>query len=548
MKRIAIIVLCLAALPLMASAAEFVPGEVLAVLRDPSAVEFGHMPALAPILQRHGLGQGEYLSQRQGELSTLDKRYLRYRGAADLDVLAARDELAASGLFLAVSPNWLMHPFITPNDYYLSNQWAITNPTSGIKLTQAWDVNTGDAGTVIAILDTGLDWSHPDIGPNAWQNSDEIAGNGVDDDANGFIDDVYGWDCGRNNNDPRPEAYFEGGIDVGFHGTHCGGIASAATNNGTGVAGTAWSCKLMGLKLTGGAEPFSVASVTQAFNYAIDNGAGVISMSFGGNFSDFGFMQALVDDANDAGVVCVAAAGNNNTSAIMYPAGLDHVISVGATNSTNQRASFSTYGEWVDIAAPGEQIWSTIMTNYDLDFLTEFLFMLSFGYDGVNPYMYSDGTSMACPMVAGVAGLVKSAAPNMDSDNMDAHLKNTGDTVNYDQPIGVKVNAYQAVLGLGTSVDEQVGAFGIQGNWPNPFNPKTTIRFSLDTAGPARLSVFDASGRLLRVLADREFEDGEYAVDWNGRDEAGRAMPSGVYFSKLSSRSGEDREKLVLLK
>ncbi len=548
MKRIVVAVFCLATLPLLASAAEFVPGEVLAVLHDSSALLPQHAPNLAPILARHGLDQGQVISQRSGELSERESRYLRYRGPADLDVMAARSELAATGLFHAVSPNWLMHPFITPNDYYLSNQWAVTSPTAGIKLTQAWDVNTGDPGSVIAIMDTGLDWSHPDIAPNAWQNPGEIAGNGVDDDANGFIDDVYGWDCGRNNNDPRPEAYFEGGIDVGFHGTHCGGIASAATNNGTGVAGTGWSCSLMGLKLTGGAEPFSVASVTQAFNYAIDNGAGVISMSFGGNFSDFGFMQALVNDANAANVVCVAAAGNNNTSAVMYPAGLDHVISVGATNSANQRASFSTYGEWVDIAAPGEQIWSTIMTNYDLDFLTEFLFMLSFGYDGVNPYMYSDGTSMACPMVAGVAGLVKSQSPNMDSDAMDEHLKASGDNVNYDQPIGVKVNAYEAVQVLGTGAEEQASAFGIRGNWPNPFNPKTTIRFNLDTEGAARLAVYDASGRLLRVLANREFEAGEHALEWNGRDEAGQLMSSGVYFAKLKNIDGEDLEKLVLLK
>jgi len=174
--------------------------------------------------------------------------------------------------------------------------------------------------------------------------------------------------------------------------------------------------------------------------------------------------------------------------------------------------------------------------------------MLNYEWDGVNPYMYCDGTSMACPMVAGVVGLVKSAAAYMDSDDMDAHLKNTGDNVNYDQPIGVKVNAYEAVLGLGTGVPEQADAFGIRGNWPNPFNPKTTIRFNLDTDGPARLTIYDASGRLLRVLADGEFESGEHAAEWNGRDDAGQLMSSGVYFAKLNSIEEEDLEKLVLLK
>jgi len=548
MQKSAILSLLVIASALFASAAEFVPGEVLVALGDASTRQPMHEAALAPVLARYELDRGQVLSQRGGRLGESNTHYLRYRGPADLDVMAARDDLAATGLFVAVSPNWLMHPLILPNDSYISSQWAVTNPTSGIKLQQAWDINTGGPATVIAILDTGLDWSHPDIAGNAWHNPGEIPGNGSDDDANGFVDDVYGWDCGAGDNDPRPEPYYELGIDVGFHGTHCGGIASATTNNAAGVAGTGWSCRLMGLKLTGGADPFSVASVTQAFGYAIDNGADVISMSFGGTFPDFGFMQALVDDANAAGVVCVAAAGNENNSQVLYPAGLDHVISVGATNSANQRASFSTYGAWVDIAAPGEQIWSTIMSNYSLDFLTELLFMLSYGYDGVNPYMYSDGTSMACPMVAGVVGLVKSAAPWMDGDDMDAHLKSTGDDVIYDQPIGVKVNAYQAVLGLGSGVEEPLAAFGLRGNWPNPFNPKTTIHFSLSSAGPARLAIYDARGRLVRLLVDREFSGGEHSAEWNGRDESGRSLPSGVYFAKLSSGEWQDREKLVLLK
>ncbi len=548
MKKIAILLMWTIALPTIAGAAEFVPGELLVVLPDPNSVQAQHAPNLAPVLARHGLDQGVVLSQRLDGPTERESRYLRYRGPADLDVMAARDDLAATQLFDAVSPNWLMRPFITPNDAYLSRQWAVTNPTSGIRLPQAWDENTGSEDAVIAILDTGLDWSHPDINPNAWRNTDEIPSNGVDDDANGFIDDIYGWDCGRNDSDPRPEAYFEAGIDVGFHGTHCGGIASAATNNGIGVAGTGWSCSLMGLKLTGGADPFSVASVTMAFNYAIDNGADVISMSFGGGYSDFGFMQSLVNDANAAGVVCVAAAGNNNNSTVMYPAGLDHVISVGATNSANQRASFSTYGSWVDLAAPGERIWSTIMSNYEVDFLTGLLFMLNYEWDGVNPYMYSDGTSMACPMVAGVAALVKSAVPSMDSDDMDAHLKASGDDVVYDQPLGVKVNAYEAVLALGTDVEEQASAFGILGNWPNPFNPKTEIRFNLNMNMNANLSIYDASGRMVRELVERRFESGEHRVEWNGRDDAGRELVSGIYFAKLHGEGIEDVAKLVLLK
>ena len=327
-----------------------------------------------------------------------------------------------------------------------------------------------------------------------------------------------------------------------------GGIASAVTHNGMGVAGAGWSCKLMGLKTTDG-DNFSLAAITMGFNYAMEELPDVISMSFGGGYADFGFMQALVDDANAAGIICVAAAGNNDTSALMYPAACDHVISVGATNSSNQRASFSTYGAWVDVAAPGEHIWSTIQSNYEFDLMTGLLYGLLYEWDGVNPYMYCDGTSMACPLVAGVCGLVRSVAPTMTCDQMDQHLKDTGDNVNYDQPIGVKVNAYNAVNEVTTAVPEIVmGAFGLAGNHPNPFNPSTVIDFTLTQDGPARLSIHDVDGRLVKTLVQGPRGAGSHGVTWNGRDRNGESMPSGIYFVRLLSAGKTDSHKLVLIK
>ena len=546
MRRLPLALLLLASLSLPALAADFTPGRLLAIPVDPDLLRIeadGTLAcrdaALSATLAARGLTRAVRLS---GPASPRD--YLRLDGPADLDVLAARDALAATGAFRAVSPDWLLHFLVLPNDPMLAQQWHITSATAGIHLPQAWDSEQGQPSTTIAIVDTGIDWSHPDLGPNMWQNTDEIYGNGIDDDGNGWIDDRYGWDCGANDNDPRPEAYIEGGIDVGFHGSHCAGIAAAATDNAVGVAGAGWDCRLMALKVVGGGNPFSVAAVTMAFDYAITEGASVISMSFGGTFSDFGFMQALVDDASAAGIVCVAAAGNNNTSAQMYPAALDRVISVAATNSANQRASFSTYGAWVDVAAPGEQIWSTIMTNYELDFLTELLFILSFGYDGVNPYMYSDGTSMACPLVAGVVGLVKSVAPWMDADAMDQHLKDTGDHVIYDQPCGVKVNAEAALAGLTTAADGAPAARVALAAWPNPFNPGTTLRFALPTAARARLTIVDAQGRQVALLLDGPRPAGEQQVTWRAE-----GLASGVYLARLETEAGlAGSERVVLLK
>lgn len=546
MRRLLLVLAaCLIALP--ALAAEYTPGVLLAIAEDPAAFRsepdgraLAADPALARLLAAQGVERVEYLLP-QTSRSLRAQRTLRLSIGAEHEVLAVREALAASGAFRAVSPDWRLHFFVLPNDPMLGQQWHITNPTAGIHLPQAWDSEQGDPGSVIAIIDTGIDWSHPDLGPNMWQNPGETYGNGIDDDGNGYVDDRYGWDCGANDNDPRPESYLEGGVDVGFHGSHCAGIAAAATDNAVGVAGAGWDCRLMALKVVGGGNPFSVAAITMAFDYAITEGADVISMSFGGTIGDMGFMQALVDDATAAGIVCVAAAGNNNTSEMMYPAALNHVISVAATNSANQRASFSTYGSWVDVAAPGEQIWSTIMTNYSLDFLTELLFMLLYGYDGVNPYMYSDGTSMACPLVAGVVGLVKSGAPWMDHDAMLQHLIETGDNVVYDQPCGVKVNAEQAVASL--TAAEAVAAAAQLRAWPNPFNPAVTLRFALPTAGHVRLSVYDAAGREVARLLDGERPAGEQSLLWRAE-----GLASGVYLARLESAAGLSSEKLVLLR
>ncbi len=549
--------------PLLAEAvaaetAPFQAGELLVILAEDTPVTLGahgELAAtnadLAAVLADHQLDRYEMILHKT-TWTERDRRYLRLRSTRpDFDPIAAAQELTASGLFRAVSPNYQMQLFVLPNDPYRSTQWYVDTPNGAdIHLPEAWDVTQGSAESVIAILDTGLDWSHPDLSGNAWHNPGEIPNNSIDDDGNGYVDDVYGWDCGEGDNDARPDPYFELGIDVGFHGTHCAGIASATTNNGVGIAGAGWSCSLLGLKLTSAAGSFSTAAVTEAFLYAIDEQADVISMSFGGTYQDFGFMQSLVNDATAAGIVCVAAAGNNNTSQVMYPAGLTNVVSVGATNSSNQRASFSTYGNWVDVAAPGEQIWSTVQTNYEWDFLTQLLFMLSYGWDGVNPYMYSDGTSMACPLVAGVCGLIRSVAPDLPAADVAQRLIDTGDHVSYDQPIGVKVNAFAAVDGLvNTAVgDEMPGLVTRLAGYPNPFNPLTTLYFSLAEASGVRLGIYDLSGRQVRELLAQPMNAGDHAVLWDGCDSNGRNAASGVYFARLSTGVAVYATKLVLAK
>ncbi|HOX25590.1 MAG TPA: S8 family serine peptidase [Candidatus Krumholzibacteria bacterium] len=549
-SRIAPLIVVLLALGASPAAA----GQILLAIQDPTLLEtradrpLAADPALAGTLARHGLAARWVTPPAPG--LDLTRRYLLLDGAADPRAAAAA--LRAVPGVAAAAVAGTRELFLVPNDPYFTTQWHLRGPAvepASFDFPAAWDLEWGAADVVIAIIDTGVDWSHPDLAATAWTNAGETPGNGVDDDLNGRIDDVHGWDCGNNDADARPETYLEMGLDVGFHGSHCAGIAAAATNNAVGVAGAAPGCRVMPLKVNNAASQITDAAITAAFVYAITNGARVISMSFGG--PDEGgaaaFYQDLVDQALAAGIACVAAAGNNNDPSLMYPAACAGVISVGATNQAGARASFSSYGAWVTVNAPGEHIWSTIQNNYEFDFLTGLLYQLTYGWDGVNPYMYCDGTSMACPLVAGVCGLVASRDPTLTPAEVRQLLIDTGEQVAYDQPLGVRVDPVAALLALETTAAPDLPAALAIAAAPNPFNPRTVVRFSLAEAGPATVEILDLRGLRVRTLAAGEvFPRGWSSVVWNGADEAGRPTPSGVYVGRVATADGTATVKLLL--
>ncbi|MDD3647752.1 MAG: S8 family peptidase [Candidatus Dojkabacteria bacterium] len=290
---------------------------------------------------------------------------------------------------LYAEPNYLYYTSYIPDDTYYDQQWShqVTSAEA------AWDVTTGDSSTIIAIVDTGVDYNHPDLSSNIWSNIDEIAANGIDDDGNGFIDDIRGYDfvdngvctapedCDNRDNNP---------MDRNGHGTHCSGIA-AASDNSIGIIGTCPSCKIMpvraGYTNINGYGVLENADIADAIIYSADNGAKIISMSFGGPSSSE--MTTAINYAYNNGVLLIAAAGNDGIESNLYayPAALGNVISVAATDANDYKASFTNYGSWVDIAAPGVQIHSTLPGS-------------SYG-------SYS-GTSMATPYAAGLAGLIYS--------------------------------------------------------------------------------------------------------------------------------------------
>ena len=268
-----------------------------------------------------------------------------------------------------------------PNDTNWSSQWNMT--AGNLDAPAGWDVAT-DSTVVISVIDSGADLSHADLVDNLWINPGEIPGNGIDDEGNGYVDDVNGWDFWNGDNDPDD--------DFG-HGTHVSGILGAKGNNNLDVAGVCWSAPIQELKVLGSNGVGSWAAVAQGFTYAADNGASVLNASLGGVIGDPA-LAAAVDYANSLDVVQVAAAGNNGNNTPFFPAAYDHVIAVMATDAGQLRPSWSNYGDWCDLCAPGDSIlslWPGGLTNW-----------------------YS-GTSMASPHVAGIAALVRTVNPQLDA-------------------------------------------------------------------------------------------------------------------------------------
>jgi subtilisin family serine protease len=535
-----------------------VPGEVV-VIADPGVMEAAPGGALLArgtramsILAGLGLNQARGVGPTpQPGSAPRERIWLLRSSRPDFDPVAAARALQGTGLFRAVSPNYRFGLFATiPDDPFLIYQWYVDDGgAADIGLPFAWDTARGDTSVVIAIVDTGVDTGHPDLASRIWHNPDEIQGNGLDDDGNGLIDDFEGWDFAMGDNDPNPEYTADAsGIDVGFHGTFCAGIAAAATDNSDGIAGAGWNCRIMPLKVSHPDSGLTSEAIAGAFAYAVDKGASVISMSFGapGDPGVPEFFQALVDMATFSGTLCVAAAGNDGDSVRVYPAGCDRVLAVGATDFDNARASFSNWGSWVDVAAPGSLMWSTICRNYTFSDLDQLFYIFLFGWDGVTPYMYGDGTSFACPLTAGVCGLVRARYPALTPQLVIQQMIATGDPVPFDLPIGVKVNAFDAVSALPTAVAEQGAAPRIAlAASPNPMAGSGGIRFVLAEQGWTRLALYDVAGRRVRTLVRGTLVAGPHVVPWDGRNDRGAVLPAAVYFARLESGSTTLSTKVV---
>jgi subtilisin family serine protease len=349
-------------------------------------------------------------------------------------------------------PNYAYHASVIPSDPYYSKQWYLER----IRAPLAWDRIRETPKVIIAVIDTGVQINHPDLAANIWTNPAEIAGNGVDDDHNGFIDDVHGWDFVNDVPDPSPkfeDGFTEAGV---MHGTIVAGVIAAVGSNGAGITGITWQAQIMPLKVLDDKGEGRTSDVIRAIDYAINNKASIINLSFVGLDYSRGLYEAIAR-AHDAGVIVVAAAGNeqsqgqgyNLDETPMYPAcddGTDNmVIGVAATDAIDQKASFSSYGSrCVDIAAPGVGFFSTAVFAPTEQINNSYFDQY---YGG-----YWSGTSMATPVVAGVLALLEGANPGAKSPQIKDILLATADDISrlnpdYQGKLGRgRVNAFSAVL------------------------------------------------------------------------------------------------------
>jgi subtilisin family serine protease len=315
---------------------------------------------------------------------------------------------ALAGIVAYAEPNYTLYASdfpATPNDPFRAQLYGLHNvgQTGGtidadIDAPEAWAAGyTGSSSVVVGIIDTGIDYTHPDLAANIWTNPGEVAGDGLDNDGNGFVDDVHGYDfVGAGDSDPR---------DDNGHGTHVAGTIGATGDNGVGVVGVNWNVKLMALKFLNASGQGLTDDAIEAVNYAAGMGVRITNNSWGGG----GFSQALYDAINVSNSLFVAAAGNGASSTLRLPAGYDlpNIISVAATDASDNLATFSSYGaDWVDLAAPGVAVFST--------------------YAG-NTYATISGTSMATPHVSGAAALLLASNPSLTTADVKATLLNSVD-------------------------------------------------------------------------------------------------------------------------
>lgn len=385
--------------------AEFQPGELLVKLKSDIATA-----STESVLSRYG---ATFIR------SLYDSPVALWR-VPEGQELALVEQLNADPVVEYAEPNYKVRIFLTPNDPSFSKQWAHNIMQSA----NGWNIATGRSTVTIAVIDSGIDPNHPDLASKV----------------------VPGYDFANGDADPR---------DDNGHGTHVAGIAAAATNNGTGVAGVSWQARIMPVKVTDDEGSGTVAMVTDGITYAYQHGAKVLNLSLGGPGYSM-TQQNAVNAAHAASALVVAAMGNDNISLPFYPAAYNNVVAVSATNNADTKSYYSNYGFHVDLAAPGGAmsiygdtggIYST-MPTYPVNLTTEYDYKLN--------YDYLQGTSQASPYTAGLAALIWSMDLSMTPDQVRLAMQNSANDLGspgWDQYYGYgRINVQRAVEAVASTL------------------------------------------------------------------------------------------------
>ncbi len=421
---------------------------------------------------------------------------------------------------------------ILPNDQYYTRQWGLNNDGSfsvspsvagaDIDMENAWGVEQGSSSVVVGIIDSGTKLDHPEFSGRLWTNPDEIPNNGIDDDFNGYVDDLNGWDFANNDNDP---------VDDYGHGTNVTGIIGANGNNSIGYAGVDWNCKLMILKGLDNSNLGYYSWWSSAIYYAVDNGAKVINMSLGGVSTSI-TLQNAVNYAINSDVVVVVCMMNSNSNTVYYPAGFPGVIAVGSTDPNDNRTnpffwsitSGSNYGSHISVVAPGNYIYGLYYlsnTNYDY---------------------YWGGTSQATPLVSGLASLLLAQNLSRTPSQIKSIIESTAedqvgnsieDTPGWDQYYGHgRINAFNA-LSLPTGIKPIMTEQQNMTVYPNPSSG--CFRILLPDEVNSSIKIFDSTGKL--IYYDRMN---------SGLTEISEKLRPGIYFLLVQSDKKTGSQKIIV--
>jgi subtilisin family serine protease len=427
-----------------------------------------------------------------------------------------------------------------PNDPFFDRQWGFhntgTNPgiptpreDADVNAPEAWDLAQGSPSVVVAIIDSGLRLGHPDIATRVWTNAGETA-NGLDDDGNGLVDDVRGWDWVNDDNDPT---------DDSGHGSNIAGLVGAIRDNELGYAGLDQGARLMILKGFRADLAYFYSWAIPAVTYAVDEGAHVVNFSAGGSEFSAAF-EAAAEYAYGMDVLFTAPMMNANSAVVYYPAAFPHVVAVGATNARDERAApfcwggGSNYGPHIDLTAPGDRIYnitSSSDTNYNV---------------------YWCGSSMSAPTVAATASLMLSLDPTLTPDAILAVLRATAedqvgrpteDTPGFDDHHGYgRLDAFAALSALATAAEDDAADQGLSlSAAPNPAAGSVRLALVLERTADVSVGVYDVLGREVATLHDGPLAAGPHAFVLDAA-----RLPAGVYVVRARTASGVAVQRLTV--